>query len=113
MRRSSSESEDGSYSRYVQVAEKSRVKQLKKQILEDLGLQEMCAIRLYHKNEMIVWDMDSVRDLQIDKVDVEVFITLHFSVAGKGSSYAISIDVNPNETLEIIRTRVTFYKMFN
>jgi len=45
------------------VAEKSRVKQLKKQILEDLGLQEMCAIRLYHKNEMIVEDMETVRDL--------------------------------------------------
>jgi len=111
--RSSQEGEDSNYSRYVQVAEKSRVKQLKKQILEDLGLQEMCAIRLYHKNEMIVEDMETVRDLQIEKVDVEVFITLEFSVAGKGSSYAIKIDVNPNETLEIIRTRVPFYKMFS
>jgi len=38
---------------------------------------------------------------------------LHFSVAGKGNSYAIVITVNPNETLEVIRSRVTFYKMFN
>jgi len=61
--RSSPEGEEGSYSRFVQVAEKSRVKQLKKQILEDLGLQEMCDIRLYHKNEVIIGDMDAVRDL--------------------------------------------------
>ncbi len=59
----------------------------------------MCAIRLYHKNEMIVGEMDLVKDLEIEKVDVEVYTTLHFSVAGKGSSYATSIDVNPNETL--------------
>jgi len=73
----------------------------------------MCAIRLYHKNEMIVGEMDVVKDLEIEKVDVEVYITLHFSVAGKGSSYATSIDVNPNETLEIIRNRVSFFKMFS
>lgn len=86
---------------------------MKKQILEDLGLQEMCAIRLYHKQEILREDWDYVKDLQIEKVEVEVFITLHFSVAGKGSSYAISIDVNPNETLEIIRNRVSFFKMFS
>jgi hypothetical protein len=62
---------------------------------------------------MIVGDMDSVKDLEIEKVDVEVYITLHFSVSGKGSSYATSIDVNPNETLEIIRNRVSFFKMFS
>jgi len=73
----------------------------------------MCAIRLYHKNEMIVGEMDVVKDLEIEKVDVEVYITLHFSVAGKGSSYATSIDVSPNETLEIIRNRVSFFKMFS
>ena len=45
------------------VNEKTRVKVLKKQILEDLNLQEMCAIRLYANGEQILSDMDYVKDL--------------------------------------------------
>lgn len=73
----------------------------------------MCSIRLYYNNEMIVGDMDIVKDLDLQRVEVEVYCTLHFSVSGKGSSYTISIDVNPNESLEIIRSKVPFFKMFS
>lgn len=40
-------------------------------------------------------------------------MTLHFSVAGKGSSYTTTIDVNPNDNLEEIRSKVHFFKMFS
>ena len=35
------------FTRFVKVTEKARVKQLTKQILEDLELHNMCAARLY------------------------------------------------------------------
>ena len=59
------------------VNEKTRVKALKKQILEDLNLQEMCAIRLYANGELILSDMDFVKDLAIQKVEAEVFFTIN------------------------------------
>ena len=54
-----------------------------------------------------------IQDLKITKVEVEVYMSLHFSVTGKGSSYTTSIDVNPNDNLEEIRTKVHFFKMFS
>ena len=86
---------------------------MKKQILEELGLHDVCAVRLYHNSELICNDMDVVKESKFEKVEVEAYITLEFAVAGKGNSYAIKLDVNPNESLEIIRSKVPFFKMFS
>jgi len=59
------------------ITDKTRVKVLKKQILEDLNLHEMCAIRLYANGEALFSDMDFVKDLDIQKVEAEVFFTIN------------------------------------
>jgi len=59
------------------VTEKSRLKALKKQILEDLNLHEMCAIRLYANGEILDSDMEFVKELKIQKVEAEVFFTIN------------------------------------
>lgn len=46
------------------------------------------------------------------KIEVELYMTLEVSVPGKGSGYQMKIDVSPNETMEIIRKKVSFYKIF-
>ena len=94
------------------VNEKTRVKALKKQILEDLNLQEMCAIRLYANGELILSDMDFVKDLEIQKVEAEVFFTINIQVAGMGPQYKKQFDVSPNDTLDQIREKTTFYQLF-
>ena len=40
--------------------------------------------------------MDVVKDLGSDRCEVQVYYTLHFAVAGKGSSYQKSIEVSPS-----------------
>ena len=100
------------FTRSVKVTEKARVKQLTKQILEDLELQNMCAARLFFDGEHHVGDMDVVKDLGHNRCEVQVYYTLHFAVAGKGSSYQKSIEVSPNDTLALIHEKVPFYKMF-
>lgn len=67
--------------------EKIRVKNLKKLILEDLNLQDMCAIRLYSNGEPLLGDMDFVKDLAIEKVEAEVYFTINVHVAGMGPQY--------------------------
>ena len=88
------------FARSVQVGEKARMKRLKKQILEDLSLEQMCSARLYVNGEHHVGEMDPVVDLGSDRVEVEVFFSVTVSVQGKGSSYVTSIEVSPNDTLE-------------
>lgn len=94
------------------ITDKTRVKVLKKQILEDLNLHEMCAIRLYANGEALFSDMDFVKDLDIQKVEAEVFFTINIQVAGMGPQYKKQIEVSPNDTLEQIRIKANFYQLF-
>lgn len=94
------------------VTEKSRLKALKKQILEDLNLHEMCAIRLYANGELLDSDMEFVKELKIQKVEAEVFFTINIQVAGMGPQYKKQIDVSPNDTLDLIRAKSGFYELF-
>jgi hypothetical protein len=71
----------------VSTNEKTRVKNLKKLILEDLNLQDMCAIRLYQNAEPLLGDMNLVKDLALDKVEAEVYFTINVHVAGMGPQY--------------------------
>jgi len=34
------------------------------------------------------------------------------TVLGKGSGYQTTIEVSPNETMEAVRSRVSFFKIF-
>lgn len=64
---------DDQYQRSVESTDKTRVKNLKQLILEDLNLKDTCAIRLYQNSEPLLSDMDFIKDLNIDKVEAELF----------------------------------------
>lgn len=58
------------------MTEKHRLKNLKQKILEDLGMQDMCAIRLYKDGVPVIGDhgdMDFVKDLGVEKVEAELY----------------------------------------
>ena len=44
----------------------------------------MCAIRLYSNSEPLLSDMDLLKDIQIEKVEAEVYFTINVHVAGMG-----------------------------
>ena len=47
------------------------------------------------------------------KVEVEVFFNLEVSVMGKGAGYTSKVEVGPEENMDVIETRVSFYRMFS
>jgi hypothetical protein len=46
------------------------------------------------------------------RVEVELYLALDVSVPGKGHGYQLKIEVSPNETMDVIRRKVPFYKIF-
>ncbi len=53
---------------------KTRIKNLKQLILEDLGLKDTCSIRLYSEaGEPMIGEMDLLKDLNLEKVQAELF----------------------------------------
>jgi hypothetical protein len=88
------------------------VKHLRKAILDEMGLGDMCAARVYVNGQHYPTENDLVKDIGFNSVEIETYLKVHFAVAGKGSSYVTSIEVSPSETMDVIRTRVPFYKMF-
>lgn len=69
----------------------------------------------YAPGEMITGDMSTLKDIGLDeggRVEVEVYFTLEVAVVGKGSGYHTVIEVDPNETMDVIRSKVPFFKMF-
>lgn len=57
------------YVRFVVTNPKTRIKNLKQLILEDLGMKDTCAIRLYSEvGEPVVKDMDLLKELSLEKV---------------------------------------------
>ena len=73
-------------------------------------------MRLY-KDDKPILDSESelIQDLGIEdgsKIEVELFIRLIVSVMGKGSGYVNQIEVSPEESLDVLRQRVPFFKLF-
>lgn len=80
--------EQDQYARSVVTNPKTRVKNLKQIILEDLGLKETCSIRLYSDvGEPMIGDMDILKDLSIEKVQAELFYELSIQVENMGGQY--------------------------
>ena len=46
------------------------------------------------------------------KLEVEVFFNIEVQVQGKGAGYTHKVEVGPEETLDVIETRVSFFRMF-
>lgn len=71
------------------MTEKTRVKNLKQLILEDLNMKDCCAIRLYSykDGEPLLADMDFIKDLGFDRVEAELYYNLQIQVEGMGGQY--------------------------
>ena len=41
-----------------------------------------------------------------------VFFNLEVQVQGKGKNYITKVEVGPEETMEVIETRVSFFRLF-
>jgi transcriptional regulator of met regulon len=64
---------------------KTRVKNLKTMVLEDLGLKESCSVRLYSETgEPLIGDMDLVKDMGCERVQAELFYELTIQVENMG-----------------------------
>ena len=131
------------FDKSVKVPPKTKLKGVRKAILEELGLHELCTARLYaaekpkdekkaaaaeeskdegglgvkpaDQQEELVGEMASLETLGLahgGKVEVEVFMNLEVSVQGKGAGYLTKIEVGPEETMDMLETRVSFFKMF-
>jgi hypothetical protein len=50
-------------------------------------MKDSCAIRLYKDFEPLIGDMDLVKDISVDKVQVELYYTLTIQVEGMGGQY--------------------------
>lgn len=79
------------YKNSVETHDKTRLKNLKRQILVDMNCTDTCAVRLYKGNELLLGDMDFVKDLMIDRVDVELYYEIHIQVEGMGGQYQPTI----------------------
>jgi hypothetical protein len=47
------------------------------------------------------------------KLEVEVYFSIEISVQGKGTGYNNKVEVGPEETMDVIETRVSFYRLFH
>jgi len=47
------------------------------------------------------------------KVEVELVFGVNVTVSGKGGGYKARVEVSPNENMDVIRNRVTFFKLFS
>jgi len=65
------------YDRSVEVTEKTRLKNLKLLVLEDLGLKDQCAIRLYKDGVPMIGDMDLIKEYLITNVEAELYYSIH------------------------------------
>ncbi len=56
-----------------------------------------------------------IKELEITEqnpVIVLVVLTVNIEVYGKGKGYAMSVEVEPTDTLDILRSKVHFFKLF-
>lgn len=145
--------EEKSYDRTVKVQPKMKLKGIRKAILEELGVQDICTARLFSIDKLkaadapksgddekkddeeneedqdkepelesaeggpeeLVGEMASIETLGLQnggRIEVEVFLNLEVSVQGKGAGYTNKIEVGPEETMDVIETRVSFFRMF-
>lgn len=66
-------------------------------------------------NEELVGEMASLETLGLasgGKLEVEVFFTIEVQVQGKGAGYNHKVEVGPEETMDVIEDRVSFFRMF-
>lgn len=65
--------------------------------------------------EELMGEMASIETLGLQnggRLEVEVYFNLEVSVQGKGAGYTNKIEVGPEESMDVIESRVSFFRMF-
>jgi len=68
-----------------------------------------------NERELLQGDMASCDTLGLGnggKLEVEVYFNLELSVDGRGAGYINNVEVSPEETMDTLEHRVSFFKMF-
>ena len=100
----------------VEVPKNTKVKQLKKIILGELGMEEIGDLKIYINDNEYDNEKGSVKDMDLEganyTIDVEVVFKISIEVQGKGKQYSDTVCVQPHEKLEVLRSKVHFFKLF-
>ena len=60
--------------------------------------------------------MASLETLGLDKggkIEALVYFSIEVSVFGKGAGYTAKVEVGPEESMDVLETRVSFYRLFS
>lgn len=96
---------------------KSRLRALKDLLLEDMGLQNVCKIRVFDAQTglQLTNDMCSLENLGLSnqsKLDIQLFMSINISVPRKGKGYQLDIEVAPLECMDVLKSKVHFFRQF-
>lgn len=76
-------------------------------------------MKLYLNDVELADDKVSIKDSGIlaaaepaPKLEVEIFIKVSIEVQGKGKDYSVTVEVQPSEEIEVLKTKVSFFKIF-
>jgi hypothetical protein len=50
--------------------------------------------------------------LELEPIEVEILYKVNIEVQGKGKGYAMAVEVQPTDSLDILRSKVHFFKLF-
>lgn len=133
----------------IKVMPKMKLKGIRRAILEELGVQDICKARLFAvkgpkpsrpdsddeeqkesgadgeskkgedcsiaNGEELLGEMASLETLGLQlggQLEVEVYFTIEVQVQGKGLGYNNKVEVGPDENMDVIEERVSFFRMF-
>jgi hypothetical protein len=104
----------------TEVPQSSRVKQLKKTIQDELGIQGKPVIKLFliGSESDLADDKLSLKDSGIldangnGNIEVEVYIKISVEVQGKGKDYSATVEVQPSEEIDVLKSKIHFFKQF-
>jgi hypothetical protein len=95
------------------VTDKTRLKNLKQLVLQDLNLQDMCAVRLFKEGIPLIGEMDLVKDFVLEQIEAELYYSIHIQVENMGGQYQRQIEVSPQDSIDSIRHKVNFFSLFS
>jgi len=86
-------------------------------LIEDLGLQKICKIRIFdsQSQQELTNDMCSLESLglqNLSQIEVELYQSINISVPRKGKGYQVDIEVDPLSSMDTMRSKVHFFKQF-
>lgn len=93
-----------------------KVRQLRKTIQDDLKIKDKVTIKIYVNGDEITDDKLTVEEAQLftEGALIEVMVTqkVTIEVQGKGKGYQQEVFVQPTDQIDILKSKVHFFKTF-